>query len=255
MRFARSLRNNVAFKGQARLSRLLSVGLVGVLTVAMVGSVLAATFETLTLTGSTQSNQYDPNQPPPGDIDLRIKSGPCAAGDDPAGPDFGDDTALTLVSPAEFDLASIALLAQGEALAQLGIYCIANAGPSIGGLDLSVISSSSMEVGTCGAVEAAAEQTLGHWGCADSDDGELHQYTNFQISGNGVGNCGYLWTSLDVAPDAQRVGTLAAGEMCTYTLSLHSEFFQNTTAVPDDRLASALTDTLLFDLEVSLSVI
>lgn len=253
------IRTTLRYRGETgsrRAGRALAVGAIGALSVIMLGSVFALLTDTVTFSGgSASSTDWNGTTPPPGaTLDLRIKAGPCDPTDDPTNTAvFADSTDVSLAGNAvQLDLSLLTDLAPGEfgeILDQtIGTYCVGNASPYTGRMTMTLLASSSAEVGDCQAAEAAVDST-----CLDGDTGELDAFTTIQADGS----CGlYDYIYLNSPGSYATMQDLASGGTCELHVNLNTHWVEGGTFGPNDaRLLAALSDSISFDLALDLSEI
>lgn len=162
-------------------TRALAVLAVISLALASVGSVLALGTDTAAFSGAVESNTWLGGTNPGGgggtangDLDLRVKAGACDPADDLT--TYSDDPTFSLVG-VSLDLAAVAAADGGMTGEKLGTWCLHNASASDGTLYGQILSSSSVEVGTCDAQEATVDTT-----CSDGEPGELADQLDLRVS-------------------------------------------------------------------------
>lgn len=175
LEFGRSVAGNA--------TRALAVLAVISLALASVGSVLALGTDTAAFSGAVESNTWLGGSNPGGgggggtgngDLDLRVKAGACDPADDLTA--YSDDPTFSLVG-VSLDLAAVAAADGGMTGEKLGTWCLHNASAFDGTLYGQILSSSSVEVGTCDAQEATVDTT-----CSDGEPGELADQLDLRVS-------------------------------------------------------------------------
>jgi len=238
-----------------RMSRTLAVLGASALAVMMVGSVLAVLSDNVTIAGGyIASDDWDGNVgPPPGaTFDLRIKQGPCVAGEDGFDQSlFSDDSVMNFAAIDDLDLASIAdqLGVSERAWTDLPPMCLFNASPYNGTIDMTILAASSLEAGPCGMAETDAEIASGNPDPCGVD-GEMTDIARLFMSCGGYSPDASFGTDVGVTFDTN--STLLAGEFCETKLAVFTRHFNNTTTEVDPNLLAALSDTLSFDIAIDL---